>query len=93
MAALMMARELLVAGLRSAAASRGKVVGANWMGKTKAVLQTACVGTGLGMRTFFAEDSLSTLVTTGVTGLTLLLAWAFAGVFLWWNRALFRRPA
>ncbi len=37
-ALLMMAREFVVDGLRAAAATQGKVVGANVMGKTKAVL-------------------------------------------------------
>ncbi|MHC4592592.1 MAG: CDP-diacylglycerol--glycerol-3-phosphate 3-phosphatidyltransferase [Planctomycetota bacterium] len=40
---LNMFRELLVTALRHGMASRGKVVGANWMGKTKFVLQTGVV--------------------------------------------------
>lgn len=93
MAALMMARDLLVGGLRSAAASRGRVVGANLMGKTKAFLQTACVGLGLGVRAFPVEEALGRRLVWGLTGFTLLLAWVFAGVFLWWNRSLLRRAA
>jgi CDP-diacylglycerol--glycerol-3-phosphate 3-phosphatidyltransferase len=40
---LNMFRELLVTALRHGMASRGKVVGANWMGKTKFVLQTGVI--------------------------------------------------
>jgi len=88
MALLMLARELIVGGLRSAAATSGKVVGANWMGKTKACLQTACIGVGLGAIAFGVERRVTETSVTILTGFTLLLAWVFAGVFVWWNRAL-----
>jgi CDP-diacylglycerol--glycerol-3-phosphate 3-phosphatidyltransferase len=89
MALLMMARELLVDGVRSTAAATGRVIGANILGKTKACVQTACVGLGLGLRTLPVEHSTARLWVTALTGLALLMAWGFAGVFLWWNRSVF----
>lgn len=91
MASLMMARELIVGGLRSAAASRGKVVGANLMGKTKALLQTIAVALGLAVCTLTTGKPIGPLLVTIATGVTLLLAWVFAGVFLWRNRSLLRK--
>jgi CDP-diacylglycerol--glycerol-3-phosphate 3-phosphatidyltransferase len=91
MALLMMARELVVDGVRSAAASAGEVVGANLMGKTKAVLQTACISLGLGLHALQIAPSPARLWTTVATGVTLLAAWTFAGIFLWWNRKLLRQ--
>lgn len=88
MALLMMARELTVGGLRSAAATSGEVVGANWMGKTKACLQTACIAAGLGAMAFGVDLSTATRGVTVLTGLTLAMAWIFAFVFVWWNRSL-----
>jgi CDP-diacylglycerol--glycerol-3-phosphate 3-phosphatidyltransferase len=40
---LFLARELLHDGLRAFAAGRGTLVGANWMGKTKAFMQTVLI--------------------------------------------------
>jgi len=37
-------REMLVSGVRRVKAARGEVVGANWMGKTKFVLQNVLLG-------------------------------------------------
>lgn len=88
MAILMMVRELLVGGLRAAAATQGQVVGANLMGKTKAVMQTLCICLGLGVKALWLEPSLARLVVTAATGCTLLLAWLFAAAFVWRNRAL-----
>jgi CDP-diacylglycerol--glycerol-3-phosphate 3-phosphatidyltransferase len=91
MAMLMLARELLVDGLRSAAATSGKVVGANVMGKTKGVLQTVCIGLALGMRALAAGDQATRFWTTLCTALTLAVIWVFAGVFVWQNRAVLRQ--
>jgi CDP-diacylglycerol--glycerol-3-phosphate 3-phosphatidyltransferase len=44
---LFLARELLHNGVRSAAALGGALVGANWMGKTKAVMQNILIVWGL----------------------------------------------
>jgi len=93
MALLMMAREQIVGGLRSAAATTGNVVGANWMGKTKGFLQTVCIGVGLGTLAFGVERSVAERVVTALTGFMLLLAWIFAAVFVWWNRLLLREAS
>lgn len=88
MAHWMLARELLVDGLRGAAATQGQVVGANFMGKIKATMQTVCIALGLGLPIVDRAGHTTQWVVTAATGLTLLLAWAFALVFLWWHRRL-----
>ncbi len=93
MAQWMLARELLADGLRGAAATQGQVVGANFMGKTKASLQTGCIALGLGLPIVDPAGHTTRLVTTVTTGATLLLAWAFAFVFLWWHRRLLSASA
>lgn len=92
-AILMMARELIVEGLRSAAATSGEIVGANVMGKTKGVLQTVCIGVGLAARTLRLDPRVAWASVTACTGLTLLLVWVFAGIFIWQNRALIKQAA
>jgi len=47
MALVTIGRELIVSGVRDVAASRGKVVGANWMGKTKTFLQSVTIAWAL----------------------------------------------
>lgn len=86
MSLLMLARELLVDGVRSAGAIAGQVVGANFMGKTKATLQSICIGIGLGMWALGWPEAICRLWLSWLTGLTLLVAWVFAGLFLWWQR-------
>jgi CDP-diacylglycerol--glycerol-3-phosphate 3-phosphatidyltransferase len=86
MALLMMARELVVDGVRCAAAVGGRVIGANVMGKTKALLQTATIGLALGLRALSVDDARAAVWVTACTGVTLLLAWVFAAVFVWKNR-------
>jgi CDP-diacylglycerol--glycerol-3-phosphate 3-phosphatidyltransferase len=93
MGMLMMARELVVDGFRSAAATSGEVVGSNVMGKTKGVLQTVCIGLGLALRTLSVDPPQAWLWVTVCTGLTLVVVWIFAGIFLWKNRALVRQAA
>ena len=88
MAILMMVRELLVGALRSTAATSGQVVGANAMGKTKALLQTICVTVALGARAVAMKPETARFWVTALTGGTLLLAWIFAAVFVWRNRSL-----
>ncbi len=88
MALLMLARELVVDGVRQAGALQRQLVGANFMGKTKAWMQSLCVGIALAMRCLkFSPDIVQFWVTL-VTGLTLLVAWTFAFVFLYWNRSI-----
>jgi CDP-diacylglycerol--glycerol-3-phosphate 3-phosphatidyltransferase len=86
MCLLMLARELLVDGVRSAGAVGGRVVGANFMGKTKATLQSLCIGLGMGMWALAWPEELVRLAMTVLTGFTLAVAWFFAGVFFWWQR-------
>jgi len=43
----LIARELLVSGVRDVAAAHGRVVGANWMGKAKTFLQVVAISCGL----------------------------------------------
>jgi len=88
MAILMMVRELLVGALRSAAATSGRVVGANVMGKSKALLQTICVTAALGARAVAVNPESARFWVTALTGFTLLLAWIFAAVFVLRNRSL-----
>jgi len=89
----MLARELLVDGLRGAAATQGKVVGANFMGKTKASLQTICIALGLGLPLVDRTGETTRWAVTGASGFTLVLAWVFAGVFFWWHRKLLSASA
>jgi CDP-diacylglycerol--glycerol-3-phosphate 3-phosphatidyltransferase len=84
---LMLTRELLVDGVRSAGAMTGRLVGANFMGKTKATLQSICIGIGLGMWALTWPQETIRLWLTWIAGFTLLAAWVFAFVFLWWQRA------
>ena len=88
---LFLARELLLNGVRSAAASQGTVVGSNWMGKTKAWMQSALIawgllipvlveptGTGRGIEAAFGASAY----------MVLAISWCFLGVFIYRNRHL-----
>lgn len=88
---LFLARELLHSAVRSAGALRGSLVGANWMGKTKALLQTMLVAAGLALPALDAGYGLGAIrwAAWGV----LALAWAFFFTFAYWNRmSLLSRP-
>ena len=76
---LFLARELLQNGVRAAAAARGTVVGANRLGKTKAVLQTAVLSWGLLVP---KPGSGVAVAAWGV----LLLSWGFFVTFFARNR-------
>lgn len=83
---LFLVRELLQNAVRAAAARHGEVVGANWMGKTKAVLQTALVTWGLaaGLRGGGPlQDGLEP-----AAWVVLGISWLFFARFLWTNRKL-----
>ena len=83
---LFLARELLQNAIRGVAATRGTVVGANWMGKTKATLQTVVITWGLLL------PVVATPLPWSVAGLViaawtvLAVSWTFFGIFAWWNR-------
>ena len=88
-------RELLVTGIRSVASSQGLVVGANWMGKTKAVVQTAAIIAAQLYLCFQSEGlltensaNLSSAVVTVLATAAAVLSVAFACVFAYWNRAI-----
>ena len=91
---LFLVRELLQNAVRAVAAGRGAVVGANWMGKTKAVLQTVLIAWGLLLPALVdrlpgaAGISCCRAFHAMVWGV-LLMTWCFFGVFLCWNRAVF----
>lgn len=80
---LALARELLQNAVRNVAATRGQVVGANWMGKTKAALQTVVVAAGLLAP---AADGWGALAVRWGAWAVLFLAWVFFFVFVAWNR-------
>ncbi len=83
---LMLARELLVDGVRSAGAITGQVVGANFMGKTKATLQSISIGVALAVWALNWPVELCRLWVSLLAGITLVIAWIFAAIFLWWQR-------
>lgn len=92
---LFLAREFLHNGVRAVAAQGGQVVGANWMGKTKAVLQTVLITWGLMLPGVAARapadrcDMLS-LGLGYYAWAVLIAACAFFVRFTWMNRTLFR---
>ena len=97
---LILGRELVVTGIRSVAAVHGRVVGANWMGKTKAALQTATIIVGqlllaLRAEAWSGDGSLSALAAAfdALWWTTVAASLAFAGVFVYWNRNLLLRDA
>ncbi len=99
MVVLLVAREFVVSGVRSAGAVQGVVVGANWMGKTKTFVQTLAVSAalcGLAMpKTYVPYGSSPRAFLLGLAWwLTLAVTVAavvFALVFVYWNRAVLRR--
>lgn len=88
---LFLARELLLNGVRSVAASRGTVVGANWMGKTKASLQTLLIAWGLLMPVLAASTATGRGINVAFNVsayVVLAIAWCFLGIFIYRNRYL-----
>jgi len=91
----MLWRELIVTGIRNVASARGDVIGANWMGKTKAALQTTTILAGQSLVAATAAGWMSgrglaqggAAVEALATG-TLALSAIFAMVFVYKNRAL-----
>ena len=96
MGLIQLGREMLVSGVRDAAAASGRVIGANWMGKTKTLLQTATVAFGLlllarhGLRTAAPADAdWAYNALWGLGAATTAASVAFAAAFLWRRRAVF----
>ena len=91
MVLLVLFRELLVSGVRQVSSMKGKIIGANWMGKTKASLQILFI---LLAQIYLILKSINYplaywpkflyLFFLGIT----LLALLFAFVFVYWNRDL-----
>lgn len=94
---LFLARELLQNALRCAAAAKGSVVGANWMGKTKLVLQTILIAWGLivagasgllpACACYFLNSALRAYAWT-----TLAVTWSFFALFASQRAAQSRPP-
>jgi CDP-diacylglycerol--glycerol-3-phosphate 3-phosphatidyltransferase len=88
---LFLVREFLQDGVRAAAAVRGEVVGANWMGKLKIWLQSAVIAWGLllpGAERFLPERTAATLAggLPSFAWAALALSWGFLARFLYLNR-------
>jgi len=90
-------RELLVSGIRQLKALRGKLVGANWMGKFKFVLQSVLVG---GILLYLTLESAGVRVPGGqrlvfwaalaATAIAVVLAFNF---FRWHSGGMLEREA
>ena len=94
-------REFVVNGVRSAGAAQGRIVGANWMGKTKTFLQTVAISFALcGLAAAMSDLSgyippFARLCLDAAWWLTCVVAVAaavFAGVFVYWNRSILQVP-
>ena len=78
-----LARELLQNAIRAVAASRGTVAGANWMGKTKATLQTILIAWGLCMPALSGSTDASIgKVLSMCTWIVLGITWSFFVTFV-----------
>lgn len=94
MALVTISRELIVSGVRDVAAAHGRVVGANWMGKTKTFLQVVTLSAALLLLAYGSHavpaagshPSAAEQLLWGLAFGTVALSVAFAVVFLYWNR-------
>ena len=92
MALLFMVREFLVSGVRQLGSLKGKIVGANWMGKTKWNLQVIIV---IFTLSFLLAKSYNYTIPFGReiiyfgTFIIVLLSYIFTFIFFGWNRELF----
>jgi CDP-diacylglycerol---glycerol-3-phosphate 3-phosphatidyltransferase len=93
-------REFVVSGVRAAGAAQGKVIGSNWMGKTKTFLQTAALCVSL-WATAIERGSPGDIerfqnlyeISYWIAAVAAIASVIFAGVFVYWNRAILRhRP-
>lgn len=89
---LLLFREFFTTGIREFASLKGKVVGSNWMGKTKWNGQMIIATYTL---LFLLARSLNYTLTYGReiiyfgTFIIVLFSLIFAFIFFWWNRSLF----
>jgi CDP-diacylglycerol--glycerol-3-phosphate 3-phosphatidyltransferase len=92
MALVLLAREFVVSGVRDVAAARGKIVGANWMGKLKTLLQIITICWAIFALARKGNDLTAFRSTMEYTMLwslaffTTALSAIFAGIFVYWNR-------
>lgn len=93
----MLTRELLHNAVRVVGAARGRVIGSNWMGKTKATMQNAMVVCGLALPSVIpyvdADTSDGLLAALRVLAwVVVLLAWMFFAAFLTRNSGVVFAP-
>ncbi|HNY26745.1 MAG TPA: CDP-diacylglycerol--glycerol-3-phosphate 3-phosphatidyltransferase [Candidatus Sumerlaeota bacterium] len=87
---LFLARELLLSAVRATAGVQGRIVGANWMGKTKAALQSILIGWGMLLPVWgVSPGHWLRGMLSGAAWLVVVLSWISLGIFLYWNRSLF----
>jgi CDP-diacylglycerol--glycerol-3-phosphate 3-phosphatidyltransferase len=89
---LLLARELLQNAVRAVAAFQGNIVGANWMGKVKASVQTVLITWALitpALVSWCGErpwaDALPAALHVAAWAVV-CMAWVFFGMFAWRNR-------
>jgi CDP-diacylglycerol--glycerol-3-phosphate 3-phosphatidyltransferase len=90
MALLILFRELFVTGIRQVCSTKTRVVGANWMGKSKFLLQTVAV-VFLQLVLFFnlrgdAHAFFNETVAFYFILLVVIVSLAFAANFFFWHR-------
>lgn len=93
---LFLTRELLQNAIRSCSAIKGAVIGANWMGKVKASLQTILITCGMimpvtGKISVHADPALLQTVYTLCAWLILGITWCFFCMFAVRNRAALKK--
>ncbi|MFP4029298.1 MAG: CDP-diacylglycerol--glycerol-3-phosphate 3-phosphatidyltransferase [Candidatus Brocadiia bacterium] len=92
LALVLLFREMMVSGIRRLKAAQGDVIGANWMGKTKFVLQTILLAAGLFYLVLLSADKAPQwaekaflYAAVGVVGVALFFALNF---FRWHARGI-----
>lgn len=86
---VVLAREFLVQGIRSAAEAAGIAFGANAWGKLKTLVQNITVGTALCTASHFADVRWTECLTVGLLWLTLVLTLVSGAVYIAAARKLF----
>jgi CDP-diacylglycerol--glycerol-3-phosphate 3-phosphatidyltransferase len=87
---LLLTREFFQSGVRTVGALSGRVVGANWMGKTKAVIETPVLTCAIVTASGAGVYNCNGIDAIGRAGAwcVVAVAWIFFGAFAWRNRAL-----
>jgi CDP-diacylglycerol--glycerol-3-phosphate 3-phosphatidyltransferase len=91
---LFLFRELLQNGVRSVAAVHGEIVGANWMGKAKAFMQSllrvfVLMLPGITSPPLHEPNPALRMAFIALTIAVLCLSFGFTAVFIYWNRSQF----